>query len=141
MKPSDRIVDAAKLFVKSKVSGAPVVDHGRVAGIITVSDITKTMDIHFEHKNFVHPSPEGLVLSLLKTATDYTKHRKKMREIGAETVGQIMTREVVTISPEASIYEAAAKMRKDRINRLPVLSKNKLVGIIAREDLVRALVD
>ncbi len=140
-KPSDKIIDAAKVFVKTRISGAPVIDHGMVAGIVSVSDLTKTIDVHFDHKNIVHPSPEGLVISLLKTAVDYKKHRKKMKEIGAETVGQIMTRKVVSIDPEESIYDAAKKMRKCRINRLPVISKGKLVGIVAREDLIRALVD
>ena len=140
-KASDKIIDAAKIFVKTKISGAPIIDHGRVVGVVSVSDITKTMDLHFEHRNFVHPSPEGLVLSLLKTAADYTKHRKQMKEIGAETIGQIMSRNVITIGPEESIYEAAAKMQKRRVHRLPVVSKGKLVGIIAREDLIRALVD
>ena len=93
-KPSDKIINAAKVFVKTRISGAPVIDHGMVAGIVSVSDLTKTIDLHFENHNFVHPSPEGLVISLLKTAVDYKKHRKKMKEIGAETVGQIMTRKI-----------------------------------------------
>ncbi len=141
-KPSDKIVDAAKIFVKNRISGAPVIDHGMVIGVLSLSDITKTVDIHFENNNhFVHPSPEGLVMSLLQTAVDYRKHQRKMKEIGAETIGQIMTRKIVSIEPTATIYDAAAKMRKHRVNRLPVVKNKKLVGIIAREDLIRALVD
>lgn len=55
------------------------------------------------------------------------------------TVGQIMTRAVVTISFQATIREAAQRLRLHRIGALPVVDGEQLIGILTRSDLLEAL--
>jgi CBS domain-containing protein len=64
-----------------------------------------------------------------------------MKKISKVKVKDVMSTRVVCISPEASIIEAASLMEKNDVNRLPVVENDKLVGIIAREDLVKAIIE
>ncbi len=57
----------------------------------------------------------------------------------ARTVGEAMTADVVTVAPEATLQEAAQLMLRKKVNRLPVLSAGKLVGVLTRSDVVSAL--
>ena len=61
------------------------------------------------------------------------------RRIGRDTVRSIMSSEVIAVSEDESIEEIAFVLSMKRINRVPVLRQGKLVGIVAREDIVRAL--
>ncbi|MDR5710245.1 MAG: CBS domain-containing protein [Armatimonadota bacterium] len=56
------------------------------------------------------------------------------------TVSEVMTREVITISPGATVEEAATLLRRHRIGCLPVLDREQLVGIVTKSDLFDALV-
>ncbi|MCS7171894.1 MAG: CBS domain-containing protein [Armatimonadetes bacterium] len=56
------------------------------------------------------------------------------------TVSEVMTREVITISPQATVEEAATLLRRHRIGCLPVLDREQLVGIVTKSDLFDALV-
>ena len=58
---------------------------------------------------------------------------------GRTTVASIMTRDVVAVSADESIQEIAFLLSMRRINRVPVLREGKLVGIISRADIVRAI--
>jgi CBS domain-containing protein len=61
------------------------------------------------------------------------------RRIGRDTVRSIMSSEVIAVSEDESIEEIAFVLSMKRINRVPVLRQGKLVGIVAREDIVRAI--
>ena len=57
-------------------------------------------------------------------------------------VGRCMTKNPVTVTPDVSVPEAQAIMRREKIKRLPVLDKNnRLVGIVSIGDLVKAVID
>jgi CBS domain-containing protein len=61
------------------------------------------------------------------------------RRLDARKVGDIMTRQPITIAPGASIAQACRLLHEHRLRRLPVVEGDKLVGMIARADLVRAM--
>jgi CBS domain-containing protein len=78
--------------------------------------------------------PMGIV-----TETDLVR-RVMAREKGLDTkVSDVMSKPLITIDPNASLNEAARKMIKNKIRRLPVLKKHKLVGIIVVSDFARYL--
>lgn len=56
-------------------------------------------------------------------------------------VNEIMNTEVIDISPEKTVSEAANMMRNHKIKRLPVIENNKLVGIISSTDIIRSIVE
>jgi CBS domain-containing protein len=78
--------------------------------------------------------PIGIV-----TERDFVR-RVVARERGLDTkVSDVMSKPLITIDPDASLKEAARKMVKHRIRRLPVLKTHKLVGIIVVSDFARHL--
>jgi CBS domain-containing protein len=130
VEPDDTLQEAAKRLACHGISGAPVVKDGEVVGMISESDIIAALS----------PSPSrDRKLSILDFLTLTHRPRSK-RPTRALTVGNAMTRGVIEISPESSIWKAAAVIEHHRVKRLPVTDeKGALVGIVSRADLVRAM--
>jgi CBS domain-containing protein len=124
--PETTLKDVAELLTEHGISGVPVCDaDGRVVGVVSESDIL--------WKELGTPSEgHGVIDRLLAGAYGDDKRAK------ARTAGEAMSSPAVTIAPNASIAWAARTMLECMINRLPVVSDGRLVGILARSDLVRA---
>jgi len=117
LKPQDSLQHAHDRLRKYRINQFPVVRDGKLVGIVTDRDLRDA-----------YPS------SLRRIRTE------DIEEFAAErTVDQIMTREVVTISPEATLREAALRLRQYRLGALPVMEEGQLVGIITRSDLLEAM--
>jgi acetoin utilization protein AcuB len=117
LKPQDSLQHAHDRLRKYRINQFPVVRDGKLVGIVTDRDLRDA-----------YPS------SLRRIRTE------DIEEFAAErTVEQIMTREVVTISPEALLREAALRLRQYRLGALPVMEEGQLVGIITRSDLLEAM--
>jgi CBS domain-containing protein len=110
--PDTPIKAAARLMVRNKVSGLPVVDENtRVVGIITEADFLR---LEVAREEAEDPQP-------------------------VERVEQVMHCSVLTINPDATVTEAARIMVVNDVNRLPVTDTNgKSLGIISRLDVVAA---
>ncbi|MCU0280630.1 MAG: CBS domain-containing protein [Acidimicrobiia bacterium] len=121
-----RLREAARLMVRHRVSGLPVVDEGgKLIGILSEGD--------FIRREAGRDRPHGV--SLL----DAVFGEGELQPVGAETVAEIMTRSVVTITPEASVGEAARVMGRRNVKRLPVVDlEGELIGIVSRADVVGA---
>ncbi len=133
--------DVIKLFRKYKISGAPVVDDdNNLVGIISESDIIKTLTTHDEDLDLILPSPFDLIELPLKTTLKIEEFKEDIEKALKTKVKDIMTKDVITISPDTPINEAANIMIKHNIKRLPVVKNGKLVGIITRGDLIEALI-
>jgi CBS domain-containing protein len=131
--PETSVTDLAKLLEKHRISGVPVLDGaGRLVGVITQSDLVqRARDLELP------PAINVLDLHLfVETPAHFRKRLEKM--IGA-TVGAVMTANPVTVAPEMPIAEIARLMERQKLHTLPVLEGEKLVGIIGKMDLVRAL--
>lgn len=139
-KESMSLMDALKELSERRVSGAPVINKAKkVIGMLSASDITKTLDIGTVKLHPITPGELGIVFSLLKTKAKLNSFMKKIRLTKAEKVKDIMSRDIISISPTTSIYEAATFMNTFDINRIPVVNNGKLKGIIARQDILKAL--
>ena len=123
---STRLKEAARLMVRHRVSGLPVVDDGgKLIGIVSEGD--------FIRREAGRERPHGV--SLL----DAVFGEGELEPVGAETVAEVMTRSVVTITPEATVGEAARVMGRRNVKRLPVVDlEGDLVGIVSRADVVGA---
>jgi CBS domain-containing protein len=62
-----------------------------------------------------------------------------LSDVGSTKIEEIMTKDVYTISSEASVEEASEHMVRHRINRLPVMENNRVVGIVTRGDIIEGL--
>jgi CBS domain-containing protein len=116
--------DVAALLDRRRISGIPVCDADRrVLGIVSEADILRK-------EQGSNPDRAGL-LWLLEGDTS------SRAEVSARTAGEAMTAPAITIEPQRPVSEAARVMTERRVNRLPVVSKDGLIGIVTRADLVR----
>ncbi|OGP70005.1 MAG: hypothetical protein A2Y80_06050 [Deltaproteobacteria bacterium RBG_13_58_19] len=131
--PEASIADLAKLLETHRINGAPVLDpEGRLVGIITQTDlIQRAQDLKLP------PALNILDLHLfLETPSHFQRRLEKM--LGT-TVREVMTPDPVTIAPETPLSSIAALMERKKVHTLPVLETGRLVGIIGKIDLIRAL--
>ena len=144
VRPGFTIFEVAKVFAKNNIGGAPVVERSRVIGMISISDITKFMSIRMSQSDIIAHDPNSLsimLLTLVKMGKDYSDFKKELERMSHYTVKDVMSRNIVAIAPDSPLFEAASMMEKHDVNRLPVIEGNRLIGIITRADLLRALID
>jgi CBS domain-containing protein len=136
-KPTDTIQHVVETMRTQRISGAPVIDEQRrVIGIISEADIMKlTASVPFPVIDPLNPFP---VFSITTYLREVKRIPEEITALFEGAVKDAMTRKPVTISPDASIAEAARLMHKNDFNRLPVVdAEGKLVGLIARDDIIR----
>lgn len=128
VKPATTIHEAARLMVDHGLSGLPVVnDEGQLVGIISDGDLILRQRRTEERPWWRRFFEDGEQLA-----------REYQRATGT-TVGEVMTRPALSISPVFGIETAASIFLNRRIRRLPVVRDGKLVGIVSRGDLLKAL--
>ena len=130
--PQSGILEAAELMLHHRLSGLPVIDaSGTVVGIVTEGDLIRRAETGTatRRKPWLEflVGPERLAREFIAT------HGRK--------VGEIMTRDVSAIAPESTLAELVSLMERRRVKRVPVIAGRRLVGIVSRADLVRALVE
>ncbi|MFW5789924.1 MAG: CBS domain-containing protein [Bacillota bacterium] len=124
------VEEAAELMSQYNVSGLPVLDNGKLVGIVTEKDlIVKDKKLHFpEYINLI-----GGIIYL----ESYKKFKEEFKKYIAVKVKDLMTKNVETISPDTPESEIAEIMSKEEVNRVPVLAGDELVGIVTRGDLIK----
>jgi CBS domain-containing protein len=122
--PDADLREVAALLVERRISGVPVVERGRVLGVVSERDIL-----------FKERPADGLHRGVLAWLMD---EGDLMLKIDAKTALSAMTAPAVTIGPERSVADAAALMLDEGVSRLPVIDGTELIGIVTRHDLVRA---
>ena len=121
--------EVAELLSHYRISGLPVTNEaGRVVGVVSEADFL------YKERAAKPKERKGLLGLLLEGGTDARE------KLNAATAGEAMTAPAITIEPSLTVAEAAAIMLDERINRLPVVEGDTLVGIVTRADLVRAFV-
>ena len=130
--PNTEIVKAAKIMMEKRINGLPVVDSGKLVGILCQSDLIA------QQKKFPIPSLFTFLDGYISLTSE--KHlEKEVQKIAAATVDQAMTPHPVTVSPSTPIEEIASLMVDRNFHTLPVLVEGKLVGIVGKEDLLKLL--
>jgi CBS domain-containing protein len=134
----DLVSDAAKIMKKKKISGMPVLDEDRLVGVISESDLLRLLSTEEEGQLWL-PSPFEVFEVPFRDLLKWEKLHGSMEDISKKKVSEIMHRNVRQVGPDDSIEDAAAIMTRHKINRLPVVSDGKLVGIITRGDIIAGL--
>lgn len=116
-----KVNEAYSLMKENNIRRLPVIEKGKIMGIITLSDL-----------NQVSPSP-ATTLSIHEL--NYLLAKTRIRDILPKK------QEVVTIGPEKYIETAAKAMRRHRVSGLPVTEDGKLVGIVTETDIFDAFID
>jgi len=111
--PGAPLEEAARLLKANRIHHLPVVEGERLLGIVTDTDLRNAT---------LRGAAEG-------------------GEGAPRTVGEVMTRNVVTLSPEDTIDDAMLILSRQRFGALPVVDGGRLVGIVAKTDVLSALID
>ena len=116
--PKASLIDVKRLMSSKHIRRLPVVDKGKLVGIVTLGDVREA-------------SPSE--------ATSLSVYELNFL-LARLTVDQFMTRSVITVTPYTEIYATAELMLEHKIGGLPVVSHGKLVGIVTESDIFRVLV-
>jgi CBS domain-containing protein len=140
-KAKDPIHYVAWALREKRISGAPIVDNKKVVGVVSERDIMHLIEEHDIKINLLFPSPLDVLELPLKIKHELDEMSSLIKETAATSVSEIMTKKVITISPNETVPEAARIMGEERINRLPVVDKNNnLLGLITRGDVIGTLI-
>jgi len=125
--------ELAALFVEHNHKTLPVVDGaGKLVGVVSQTDLIE-QDKPLHIPTVISLFDWVLYLESPKVFSD------AVRKVSARKVGEICTRDVVTCTPETTVEELASLMVEHKIHLLPVLDKEKLVGVVARFDIIRSV--
>lgn len=131
------IKEVLELLAEKRISGLPVTSkEGKIIGIISDTDI-----IRYAHSiNVIALSNLSGWVSPYANITDLADIRKGFKMLHTTLVSQVMTKKVHFAKEDDPVTEVARLMNKRKINRVPIVDKNeKLVGIIARSDMVQCM--
>jgi CBS domain-containing protein len=130
--PDTTVQGLATLLSERGISGVPVVDSaGRMIGIVSEGDLLHRAELGTE-RHATSRRSWWLEHFASELARDYVKSHGR-------TVKDIMTRDVTTITEETDLADIATLLETKRIKRVPVMRDGKIVGIVSRANLVRAL--
>jgi CBS domain-containing protein len=104
--PDATVMEVAKVMAQEDVGPVPIVEEGRLTGIVTDRDIV------------VRVVAEG-------------------RDPSSTTVGEIASRDLVTVSPDDDLDSALEQLAQNQVRRIPVVDGDRLVGIVAQADIAR----
>ena len=131
--PDMTVQALARLLAERGISGAPVADsNGRLVGIISEGDLLHRAEIGTARRHRNRRRSWWLEHFASDLARDCIKSHGR-------TVKDIMTRDVVTVTDDTDLGEVAALLEAKRIKRVPVMREGRLMGIISRANIVRAV--
>ena len=133
-RPDDNVGDAMASLVERGIDAAPVVDEaGAVVGLLSTGDLI------VQETNLHVPTVISLLGATLELPSSKRHFEEDLRRALGSTVGDVMSGEPVTISSTATVEDAATAMHDEKVSRLPVVDGGRLVGIVSRTDILRAI--
>ncbi|MDP8944260.1 MAG: CBS domain-containing protein [Actinomycetota bacterium] len=134
--PDTEVEAVIRVLREHELHGVPVVTPGgRCVGMITEADLViadEEGDLHLPHYLTLFG---GLIF-----IEPLRRFEERLRKAFAGTAEDLMTRDLTTIGPDASVHEAARVISSSGHNRLPVVEHGRLVGVVTRVDVLGALV-
>ncbi len=116
--PGTKLAEALALARTHRIRHLPVLENGRLVGLVTDRDLRLAMP------------------------PVWADSREELQQaLHTKTVGELMTRNIITTSPDLPVEEAGKLLYENRIGCLPVLEDDALVGILTETDLLRAFVE
>lgn len=133
--PGLSVKDLAALFRQKRIGGVPVVEDGRLAGIVTEGDLM-ALDADVQYPHYFELFDSIIYLGSQK------KFKEQLEKAAAANVGQLMTQrdKVKTVGPEDPARAAGTIMSRHHFDRVPVVDENDaVVGLITRHDIMKLL--
>ncbi len=128
--PRTEVQKVAELFLEKRISGAPVLDEeGKLVGVVSEGDLLQRSEAGTGRRRSWWLS---LLASKQSLASEY------VREHGRH-VADIMSRRLITASPETPVREIARLLEKHGIKRVPIVENGEVVGLVSRANLIQAI--
>lgn len=133
VQPDTGIEELARLFMEKGISAMPVVkDDGQLFGVVTETDlVAQDRPLHL-------PTVVSIFDWVIYLESE-KEFKKEVEKITARKVDEICSTEVVTCSPETPVSEVAALMTENKAHLIPVVEDDKVVGVVARLDVIRSM--
>ncbi len=133
---TDTVKDATITLAVDNLSGAPVIDDDyRLVGIVSETDILELIMKYEEELNIEDPVLHLLAFPMDSSAEDPVL-MEAAKKISETKVEDIMSRDVLTATPDSMVIDVLRTMLSKDVNRVPVLEKGVLVGIVSRSDII-----
>ena len=133
--PDEPITVAMQRLVDQNVDAGPVVDaDGKVVGMLSTGDlIVQESQLHY-------PTVINILGGLIELPGSKKRFEHELEQAVAVDVEDAMHRDPVTCGPDDTVELVATLMHDNEISRVPVVEDGRLVGIVARGDILRAIV-
>ena len=136
LSPQEPIDSARRVFVEESIHGAPVVDEqGKVVGVATATDLLRTLADDHDSARPEGGYFQGGVETFPASLAEAFEER-----LGMRSITDVMTRDLVSVPPDAPIASVARTLRDQRVHRVLVMEGDRLLGIISSFDLMELLV-
>lgn len=128
IRPDASIREAARMMLDYRISGLPVVDKdGNLVGIVTEGDLLSGISGDRNRRRW------------LEFILDPGNSDVGRQQAAPQSVGEIMSRRVITATEDTPVHEIVKQMKANGIKRLPVVRNGEVIGIVSRADLLRGL--
>jgi acetoin utilization protein AcuB len=114
-KPDEMVEKVFQSLIRKKIAHLPVIENKCIVGIISDRDLRKSL---------INKTKDG-----------------RRKPIGKLKVSEVMTKKVITISPDVHVMDAVDLMLNKRIGSLPVIDNGKLAGIVTKDDFLGVFVE
>ena len=122
--------EVIRLLIDQRISAVPVVDGGRVVGIISEGDLIL--------RERAYRQRGGMAFLAQQLFEDHEKQALEYRKAHGVVAEDVMTSPAITVLPGTPVEEIAHMMAERQIKRFPVVEDGRLVGIVSRGDVLRA---
>jgi CBS domain-containing protein len=131
IEPDTTVPEIATLLFERRISGVPVVEAGRLVGLVSEADLLHRHELGTDHGRPARSWWARLIGRESGPAEYVKSHARRARDV--------MTRNVISVAEDTPIAKIATVLERHRIKRVPVLRSERLVGIVSRANLVEAL--
>ena len=131
--PEMTVTDAAQIMTEQHVGALPVVEGGAMVGLVTESDLVmQDAKVHF-------PTYLSLLGGYILWPGSTERFEASLRKAVGATVAEVMTREPVTVTPDALLGDVATLLVERDVSRVPVVEGSTVIGIVSKHDIVRSI--
>lgn len=133
-KDTDTVQTAYQEMVDHDIDGAPVLnENGHVVGMLSTGDLlVQETKLHY-------PTVVSLFGAYLELPSQHRHFEEDLRKAVGATVGDVMSTDVHTVGPDDNLERAATLMHEHDVSRLPVIEDGRMVGVVSRGDILRAV--
>ncbi len=125
--PTTPVADLARIMLEHRISGLPVVEDGRLIGIVSEGDLVRRL---------APSAPRGLLAAFMSRASAAASYLQEHGNLAID----VMSRDVISAGADTPVSDLAATMERCAIKRVPVLDDTgALIGIVTRANLLHAL--